>query len=57
MAKPTSGKRWVRKVQETSNAMDLPPGRNLDRTDRARLQAAKDELRRLFGRGERRKAA
>jgi hypothetical protein len=86
--------RWVRRVQQTSNAMDLPPGifkrsprgiatglkqsvlksrrtkgrsklqsamsmlnlhinrsgRNLPRADRARLEAAKDELRRAFGR-------
>jgi hypothetical protein len=84
----------VRRVQETSNAMDLPPGiftrsprgiatglkqavgrsrrtkarsklqsamsmlnlhinrsgRNLRRADRARLNAAKNELRRVFGR-------
>ena len=104
-----SSKRWVRHVQETSNAMDLPrgiftrsargiatglkrsvsrssrtkgrskfqsamsmlnlhlnrSGRNLSRADRARLEAAKDELRRAFGRpasgggsaGARRRAA
>jgi hypothetical protein len=87
-------RRWVRRVQETSNAMDLKPGiftrsprgiaaglkqavmqshrtkgrskfqsamsmlnlhvnrsgRNLRRADRARLEAAKRELRRAFGR-------
>jgi hypothetical protein len=104
-----SSKRWVRHVQETSNAMDLPrgifsrpargiatglkrsvsksrwtkgrskfqsamsmlnlhvnrSGRNLSRADRAPLEAAKDKLRRAFGRpargggrvGARRKAA
>jgi hypothetical protein len=104
-----SSKRWVRRVQETANAMDLPrgiftrlpqgiatglkrsvsksrrtkgrskfqsamsmlnlhvnrSGRNLSRADRARLEAAKEELRRAFGRpargggraGARRKAA
>jgi Protein of unknown function (DUF3175) len=84
---------WVRRVQETSNAMDLPPGifkrsprgiaqgleqsvlrsgrtkgtkfqsamsmlnlyinrtgRNLPAKDRKRLEAAKDELRKVFGR-------
>jgi hypothetical protein len=82
---------WVRRVQETSNAMDLPPGifkrsppeiarglvessrrtkahspfqsamsmlnlhinrsgRSLPSTDRRRLENAKDELRRVFGR-------
>jgi hypothetical protein len=84
---------WVRRVQETSNAMDLPPGifkrspsgiargleqsvlrsrrtkgtkfqsamsmlnlyinrtgRKLSGKDRKRLEAAKDELRKLFGR-------
>jgi Protein of unknown function (DUF3175) len=84
---------WVRRVQETSNAMDLPPGifkrspraiaaglqqsvlrsgrtkgtkfqsamsmlnlyinrtgRNLPANDRKRLTAAKDELRKVFGR-------
>ncbi len=89
----TTRRRWVRRVQETSNAMDLPPGiftrsprgiatglkqsvlksrrrkgrskfqsamsmlnlhinrsgRKLGREDRARLEAAKDELRRAFG--------
>src|ERR1700739_1046939 len=93
MAAGKASKRWVRHVQETSNAMDLPPGifkrsargiasglkqavvrsrrtkgrsklqsamsmlnlhinrsgRNLGRVDRAKLQAAKVELRRLFG--------
>jgi Protein of unknown function (DUF3175) len=93
MATRATNKRWVRHVQETSNAMDLPPGifkrsgrgiaaglkqavlksrrakgrsklqsamsmlnlhinrsgRNLGRADRAKLQAAKDELRRLLG--------
>jgi hypothetical protein len=84
--RPAGGaRRWVRKVQETSNAMDLPhriftrspraiaqglkravtrsrrtkgrthyhinrAGRGLARTDRARLQAAKRELRSQFGR-------
>ena len=87
-------RRWVRRVQETSNAMDLPrgiftrkpraialglkravtrstrtkartdfqsamsmrtyhvnrSGRSLSRTDRARFEAAKRELRRVFGR-------
>jgi hypothetical protein len=87
-------RRWVRHVQETSNAMDLPrgiftrsprgiaeglkravlrsrrtkgrsklqsamsmlnlhinrSGRNLGRADRARLMAARAELRRVFGR-------
>jgi uncharacterized protein DUF3175 len=87
-------RRWVQHVQETSNAMDLPPGiftrsprgiaaglkravtrsrrtkgrskfqsamsmlnlhvnrsgRKLRRADRARLEAAKRELRRVFGR-------
>lgn len=91
-------RRWVRHVQETSNAMDLPrgiftrsprgiaaglkravtksrrtkgpskfqsamsmlnlhvnrAGRNLRRRDRVRLEAAKRELRRLFGREARR---
>jgi hypothetical protein len=89
-----SRKRWVRRVQETSNAMDLPAGIftrsprgiatglkqavtksrrtkgrsklrsamsmlnlhinrsgcRLGRADRARLEAAKGELRRAFGR-------
>jgi Protein of unknown function (DUF3175) len=89
-----AARRWVRHVQETSNAMDLPQGifmrsprgiaaglkqavtksrrtkgrskfqsamsmlnlhvnragRNLGRADRVRLEAAKRELRRLFGR-------
>ena len=88
-------RRWVRHVQETSDAMDLPPGiftrsprgiaaglkravtksnrtkgrsrfqsamsmlnlhvnrsgRKLARADRTRLEAAKAELRRAFGRG------
>ena len=88
------GQRWVRRVQETSNAMDLPRGiftrspraiaqalkraatssgrtkgrtkfqsamsmlnyhlnrggRGLSHADRARLQAAKRELRKAFGR-------
>jgi Protein of unknown function (DUF3175) len=87
---------WVRRVQQTSNAMDLPPrifkrspraiarglqqsvlrsrrtkgtkfqsamsmlnlyinrtGRNLPRNDRKRLEAAKEELRRVFGRAPR----
>jgi len=107
MATSKASKRWVRHVQETSNAMDLPSGifkrpargiasglkqavlrsrrtkgrsklqsamsmlnlhinrsgRNLGRVDRAKLQAAKVELRRLFGsqeepqRRQRRKAA
>lgn len=87
-------RRWVQQVQETSNAMDLPPGiftrsprgiaiglkqavtrsrrtkgrsklqsamsmlnlhinrsgRTLKRADRARLEAAKGELRRAFAR-------
>jgi hypothetical protein len=86
-------KRWVQKVAETSNAMDLPPGiftrspvgiarglrqavlrsprtkgtkfqsamsmlnfhinrsgRQMSREDRRRLEAAKRELRRAFGR-------
>ncbi len=53
-------RRWVQRVQETSNAMDLPmsmlnlhinrSGRKLKRTDRARLEAAKGELRRAFSR-------
>jgi hypothetical protein len=91
---PKVGRRWVRRVQETSNAMDLPrgiftrsqrgiatglkraveksrrtkgrskfqsamsmlnlhvnrSGRNLGRRDRSRLEAAKGELRRVFGR-------
>jgi len=91
---PRKSRRWVQRVQETSNAMDLPPGifkrpprgiasglkqavarsrrtkgrsklqsamsmlnlhinrsgRTLGRTDRARLAAARDELRRAFGR-------
>jgi len=95
--KSRTTKRWVRHVQETSNAMDLPPGifkrsaraiasglkravlesrrtkgrsklqsamsmlnlhinrsgRNLGRADRARLAAAKDELRRIFEGGRR----
>jgi hypothetical protein len=105
--KGRSSKRWVRHVQETSDAMDLPPGifkrsargiarglkqsveqsrrtkgrtkfqsamsmlnlyinragRSLGRADRARLSAAKDELRSVFGRdsssgsARRRKAA
>jgi len=90
----TRDRRWVRHVQETSNAMDLPrgiftrspraiaaglkravqrsrrtkgrsklqsamsmlnlhinlSGRNLGRADRARLLAARRELRRAFGR-------
>ena len=90
------GKRWVRKVQETSNAMDLPrgifkrsprliarglkrsversrrtkgrtkfqsamsmlnlyanrAGRSLRRADRRRLEVAKTELRKVFGRAE-----
>ncbi len=93
------GKRWVRQVAETSNAMDLPPGifkrgpralasglkrsvlrsrrtkggkfqsamsmlslyinrmgRKLARRDRRRLDAAKQELRRAFGREPRGKA-
>lgn len=89
-----SSRRWIRRVQEKSDAMDLPPGiftrsprgiatglkqavgrsrrtkapskfqsamsmlnlhinrsgRNLRRADRARLNAARDELRRVFGR-------
>jgi hypothetical protein len=93
-----AARRWVRHVQETSNAMDLPrgiftrsprgiaaglkravtksrrtkgrskfrsamsmlnlhvnrAGRNLRRADRARLEAAKRELRRVFGREVRR---
>jgi Protein of unknown function (DUF3175) len=100
MAKGKTDKRWIRHVQQTSDAMDLPPGifkrsargiatglkravlqsrrtkgskfqsamsmlnlhinrsgRTLGRADRARLQAAKVELRRAFGRGERRRAA
>jgi hypothetical protein len=108
MATRKTSERWVRHVQETSNAMDLPPGifkrsargiatglkqavlkshhrtkgpsklqsamsmlnphinrsgRNLGRADRTKLQAAKDELRRVFGswggsgRAQRRKAA
>ncbi len=91
--KPSRRTSWVRKVAETSNAMDLPrgifkqpsrdiardlkasvlrsrrtkgtkfqsamsmlnlyinrSGRNLSRDDRRRLEAAKDELRRVFGR-------
>jgi hypothetical protein len=91
--KPSRRNTWVRKVAETSNAMDLPPGifkqspgaiarglkasvlrsrrtkgtkfqsamsmlnlyinrsgRNLSRADRRRLEAAKDELRKVFGR-------
>src|SRR5262249_59273093 len=88
---------WVGRVQETSNAMDLPPriftrssrgiaaglkravlrsrrakgpskfqsamsmlnlhinrsGRKLGRADRARLERARDELRRVFGRARR----
>lgn len=91
---PRTTQRWVRRVQQTSNAMDLPrgiftrtprgiatglkqavlrsrrtkgrsklqsamsmlnlhinrSGRKLGRADRARLEAAKDELRRAFGR-------
>ena len=106
---PRTSLRWVQRVQETSNAMDLPPGiftrsprgiatglkqavtksrrtkgrsklqsamsmlnlhinrsgRTLKRADRARLEAAKGELRRAFSRktrgrraaGPRRKAA
>ena len=94
-------RRWVRQVQETSNAMDLPPGiftrsprgiaaslkgavlrsrrakgrskfqsamsmlnlhvnrsgPRLARADRARLERAKDELRRLFGRAHRGRSA
>jgi hypothetical protein len=82
----TMAKRWVRKVQATSNAMDLSRGmftrspraiarglkravtrsrrtkgrtlnyhlnrggRGSSRTDRTRLQAAKGELRKAFGR-------
>ena len=93
MATRKAGKRWVRHVQQTSNAMDLPAGifkrsargiaaglkravltsrrtkgrsklqsamsmlnlhvnrsgRNLGRADRAKLEAAKVELRRVFG--------
>ena len=93
-ARTTSkGKRWVRHVMETSNAMDMPPGifkrsskeiarglkqsvlrsrrtkgtkyqsaismlnlyinrsgKNLSAKDRRRLEAAKDELRKVFGR-------
>jgi hypothetical protein len=88
------GRRWIRKVQDTSNAMDLPPGiftrrpraiavglkravarsdrwkarteyqsamsmltyhvnrsgRSLSRADRARFDAAKRELRKVYGR-------
>ena len=91
---PKAIRRWVRRVQATSNAMDLPPGiftrsphgiatglrqavlksrrtrgrsklqsamsmlnlhinrsgRKLGRADRSRLEAAKDELRGVFGR-------
>jgi uncharacterized protein DUF3175 len=93
-AKPKST--WVRRVQETSNAMDLPPGlftrspeaiarglkrsvlasprtkgtkfqsamsmlnlfvnragKKLPAADRARLERAKDELRKAFGREKR----
>ena len=94
VASGTMAKRWVRSVQETSNAMDLPRGifsrsprgiaqglkravtrsrrtkgrtkfqsamsmlnyhlnrggRGLSRADRTRLQAAKRELRKAFGR-------
>jgi len=94
---PGRSTRWVRQVQQTSNAMDLPPGiftrsprgiatglkravlrsrrtkgrsklqsamsmlnlhinrsgRNLRRADRARLVAARQELRRVFGRSTR----
>ena len=101
---PRKSRRWVRRVQETSNAMDLPPGifkrsprgiatalkqaviksrrtkgrsklqsamsmlnLHINRSGRKlrpayskRLAAAKDELRRAFGRaprGERRRPA
>jgi Protein of unknown function (DUF3175) len=90
--KRSSDESWVRRVQETSNAMDLPPrifkrsprgiargleqsvlrsrrtngtkfqsamsmlnlyinrsGRNLSARDRQRLNAAKNELRKVFG--------
>src|SRR5262249_61369095 len=93
-ARARRGRRWVRKVQETSNAMDLPrgiftrrphaiaqglkravarshrrkgrseyqsamsvltyhinrSGQSLSRTDRARFNQAKRELRKVFGR-------
>jgi Protein of unknown function (DUF3175) len=95
--KPAKGESWVRHVQETSNAMDLPvgifkrspkgiatglkrsvlrsrrtkgtkfqsamsmlnlyinrTGRKLSAQDRRRLEAAREELRKAFGRGERR---